>query len=91
MKAQARTSNAFVTAMVARLELKLVYDGAVHIDSAQQHKLGCLAMGSYPVRAREKFPLIALAVFSVGTWLLLLYYWKTVFFVLVVLIFTIWP
>ena len=52
---------------------------------------GAPAMGSFPVRAREKVPLIALAVFSVGTWLLLLYYWKTVFFILVVLIFIMWP
>jgi hypothetical protein len=48
-------------------------------------------MGSFPLGAREKVPLIALAVFSVGTWLLLLYYWKTVFFILVVLIFTYGP
>jgi hypothetical protein len=49
------------------------------------------AMGSFPLRARETVPLIALAVFSVGTWLLLLYYWKTVIFILVVLIFTYGP
>jgi hypothetical protein len=52
---------------------------------------GMPAMGSFPIRAREKVPLIALAVFSAGTWLLLLYYWKTVFFILVVVIFIIWP
>ena len=42
-------------------------------------------------RAREKSVLIAIAALSVGTWALLIYYWKVVFFAVVMLLIAISP